>query len=73
MPIASIIKYEGDNNAVIWKHPYEDFNSLSQLIVHESQEAVFFRDGKAMDRFGAGKYTLDTESLPLMKGFFKIY
>lgn len=24
-----------------------------------------------MDRFGAGKYTLDTESLPLMKRFFK--
>ena len=40
--IAEIIKYEGDNSTFIWKHPSEDFNSLTQLIVHESQEAIFF-------------------------------
>lgn len=40
--IADIIKYEGDNGTFVWKHPCEDFNSLTQLIVHESQEAVFF-------------------------------
>ncbi len=38
--IAEIIKYEGDNQTFIWKHPCEDFNSLTQLIVHESQEAI---------------------------------
>jgi hypothetical protein len=36
--IASVIKYEGDNETFIWKHPMEDFNIGSQLIVHESQE-----------------------------------
>ena len=71
MAIIDVIKYEGTNDTFVYKHPCEDFNAGSQLIVHESQEAIFFRDGKAMDRFGAGKYTLDTESLPLMKGFFK--
>lgn len=39
--IADIIKYEGDNTTFIWKHPCEDFNALTQLIVHESQEAIF--------------------------------
>ena len=38
----SVIKYEGDNSTFIWKHPKEDFNTMSQLIVHESQEAIFF-------------------------------
>lgn len=71
MAIIDVIKYEGDNDTFVYKHESQDFNTGSQLIVHESQEAVFFRDGKAMDRFGSGKYTLDTESLPLMKGFFK--
>ncbi len=71
MAIIDVIKYEGNNDAFVYKHPCEDFNAGTQLIVHESQEAIFFRDGKAMDRFGAGKYTLDTESLPMMKGFFK--
>ncbi len=71
MAIIDVIKYEGGNDTFVYKHESEDFNTGSQLIVHESQEAVFFRDGKAMDRFGAGKYTLETESMPLMKGFFK--
>ena len=56
--LASIIKYEGDNETLVWKHPIEDFNMGSQLIVHESQEAIFFRDGQALDLFGPGRYTL---------------
>ena len=52
--IASVIKYEGDNSTFIWKHPCEDFNTSSQLIVHESQEAIFFLNGQALDLFGPG-------------------
>ncbi len=62
--IAEIIKYEGDNSTFIWKHPCEDFNSLTQLIVHESQEAIFFMNGQALDLFGPGRYTLETENIP---------
>lgn len=62
--IADVIKYEGDNSTFIWKHPCEDFNSLTQLIVHESQEAIFFMNGQALDMFGAGRYTLETENIP---------
>ncbi len=61
---AEIIKYEGDNSTFIWKHPCEDFNSLTQLIVHESQEAIFFMNGQALDLFGPGRYTLETQNIP---------
>ena len=64
--IADVIKYEGDNTTFIWKHPREDFNSLTQLIVHESQEAIFFMNGQALDLFGAGRYTLETQNIPLL-------
>ena len=64
--IAQIIKYEGDNSTFIWKHPCEDFNALSQLIVHESQEAIFFMNGQALDLFGPGRYTLETQNIPLL-------
>ena len=67
--IAEIIKYEGDNSTFIWKHPCEDFNTTTQLIVHESQEAIFFMNGQALDLFGAGRYTLETENIPLIKKF----
>ena len=70
--LASIIKYEGDNETFVWKHPIEDFNFGSQLIVHESQEAIFFRDGQALDLFGAGRYTLQTQQLPLLEKIYKL-
>lgn len=67
--IAEIIKYEGDNGTFIWKHPQEDFNSLTQLIVHESQEAIFFMNGQALDSFGPGRYTLETQNIPKIGKF----
>ena len=70
--LASIIKYEGDNETLVWKHPIEDFNFGSQLIVHESQDAIFFQDGQALDLFGAGRYTLETQQLPLLEKLYKL-
>lgn len=70
--LASVIKYEGDNETLIWKHPIEDFNLGSQLIVHESQEAIFFKDGQALDLFGAGRYTLETHQLPILEKLYKL-
>lgn len=67
--IAQIIKYEGDNSTFIWKHREEDFNSLTQLIVHESQEAIFFMNGQALDLFGPGRYTLETQNIPKIGKF----
>lgn len=40
----------------------------SQLVVQESQTAVFFRDGQALDGFSPGRHTLSTENLPMMRG-----
>jgi len=70
--IISVIKYEGKDNFLVWKHPVEDFNMGSQLIVHESQEAIFFRDGKALDLFGPGRHTLSTQNLPGLKNLYKL-
>lgn len=69
--IADVIKYEGDNSTFIWKHPLEDFNSMTQLIVHESQEAVFFMNGAALDVFGPGRHTLETQNIPKIGGILK--
>jgi membrane protease subunit (stomatin/prohibitin family) len=67
MPIQQVVKYEGDNSTFVWKHPAEDFNTNSQLIVHESQEAVFFLNGQPLDLFGSGKYTLETANIPFLR------
>ena len=70
--ISEVIKYEGDNSTFIWKHPCEDFNTTTQLIVHESQEAIFFMNGQALDLFGAGRHTLETQNIPLISKFINI-
>ena len=70
--IAEIIKYEGDNSTFIWKHPCEDFNTTSQLVVHESQEAIFFMNGQALDLFEAGRHTLETQNIPLLRRIINI-
>lgn len=72
MPIQQVIKYEGDNSTFVWKHPVEDFNTNSQLIVHENQEAIFFLNGQPLDLFGSGKYTLETQNIPFLRDFINI-
>lgn len=69
--LVDIIKYEGDNTTFIWKHPIEDFNTGTQLIVHESQEVIFFMNGQALDLFGPGRHELTSQNLPLIGKFFR--
>src|SRR5512133_2471149 len=46
-----------------------DLRIVSQVIVRESQRAVFFRDGKALDVFGAGRHTITTANVPVLIDF----
>lgn len=43
-----------------------DFRIGSQVIVRESQAAVFFRDGNALDVFSPGRHTITTANIPLL-------
>lgn len=70
--IIQVINYEGGNETLIYKHPKTDFNLGSQLVVHESQEAIFFRDGQALDTFGPGRHTLETANIPLLKNLVRL-
>ena len=49
-----------------------DFRFGSNVIVRESQVAVFFRDGKAMDVFDPGKHVISTANVPLLIDLLKL-
>lgn len=51
---------------ILYRYPDEEITWGAQLIVHEYEVAVFFRDGKAYDVFNAGRHTLTTLNLPLV-------
>lgn len=72
MALSELIKYEGDNSTFIWKFPHEDFNNMTELVVHESQEAIFFANGQAADTFGPGRYKLDAENIPILTKLINI-
>lgn len=72
MAIEDIIKHEGNNHELIWKHPCEDFNVGSQLIVHERQEAIFLLNGQIIAVFGSGRHTLSTENIPFLRDIINI-
>jgi len=44
----------------------------AQLIVQENQEAIFIRDGKALDVFKSGRHTLSTMNLPILTKLLSI-
>jgi len=72
MALIDRIKFGGSPNTLVWKWRDENLHSDSivlgsQLIVNESQEALFFKGGKALDLFGPGTHTLSTANLPILQ------
>ena len=72
LKIWDVIKYEGNNNTLVWKHEAEDFNTHSTLIVQEPMEAIFFYNGQVADVFTAGKYVLETGNIPVLRRLLQI-
>jgi membrane protease subunit (stomatin/prohibitin family) len=66
MAIVDVVKYNGTSDVFAWKYPSEELGTWTQLIVNESQEAVLFKGGQAMDVFGPGSHTLDTKNTPIL-------
>ncbi len=71
--IFQVLKSETKNDVFIQKLPVtkEDFNTGSVLIVHESQEAIFFLNGQIINVYTAGKYRLTTDNIPIISDFLK--
>lgn len=70
MAVIDLIEYPDENsNEIVHRVPQDgsgEFRLGSQLVVRESQQAVFFRDGKALDVLGPGRHTLSTNNIPLL-------
>lgn len=68
--ILDIISHEfKSNDVLVEKSTVSDVNTKSQLIVYQSQEALFVKEGEALDLFGPGRYSLETENIPLLRKF----
>jgi len=53
-------------------HGAGDFRLGSQVIVRESQRAVFYRDGKSLDIFEPGRHTITTLNIPFLADLLRL-
>ncbi len=71
--IFDVVEYASEmQDELVHRFPEQGIADLrigSQVIVRESQRAVFFRDGKALDVFDAGRHTIATANIPLLIDF----
>ncbi|MCH5152873.1 MAG: SPFH domain-containing protein [Clostridiales bacterium] len=58
-----VIEYNGSNSVLAHKCEITDFKSDSLLIVDQSQQALFYKDGQVEGPFTAGRYTLPTSNI----------
>lgn len=66
MAIIDVVKYNGSPDVYAWKFPSEELGTWTQLVVSQTQEAILFKDGKALDSFGPGRHTLNTANIPVL-------
>lgn len=66
MAIIEVVKFNGSPNVFAWKFPNEELGTWTQLIVNESQEAILYKGGQALDLFAAGRHTLETANIPIL-------
>jgi excisionase family DNA binding protein len=68
--IFDVVEYASEmKDELVHRFPEEGIADLrlgSQVIVRESQKAIFFRDGKALDVLGPGRHTITTANIPLL-------
>lgn len=59
---------EEEDGVLAWRYPMEDFEIQygASLTVRDSQMAVFVNEGQIADVFGPGRYTLTTQTIPVL-------
>lgn len=67
MAVIDLVKWNGNPSILAWKFPSEELSTWTQLIVNETQEAYLVKEGVYQGPFGAGRHTLSTENIPLLR------
>ncbi len=67
MALLDVVEWNNQPGEVINRFKEGDIAMGSQLIVKEGQEAIFFKDGQALDAFGPGRHTLSSGNIPILE------
>ena len=74
MAFYEVIRYQSDvTNWLLYKHPVDEFNNKSRLIVSPGQVAIIVHNGKIEKICEDGTFKINSELLPFLKGFTKAF
>ena len=65
--LIDVVSYNGEADEIVWKFPYDNLSTATQLMVNDSQRAIFVSGGKIADEFGGGTHTLSTNNIPILQ------
>lgn len=72
MAIIDVAKYDGPSNVLVWKHPVGDLTWGTQVIVNQTQDALFLKGGQIADVLGPGTHTLKTANIPILRKLVEV-
>ena len=81
MALLQVIKWDDENSNDVFAWRYvntknparsNEIGNWTQLIVEENQEAIFIRDGQALDLYGPGRHSLSTDIIPVLRHIMTI-
>ncbi|TFH41887.1 MAG: SPFH domain-containing protein [Chrysiogenales bacterium] len=72
MALMDVVEWKNKKGEILYRFPEGSISLGAQLIVMEHQEAVFFREGQALDSFGPGRHTLKTGNIPILEKLINI-
>lgn len=64
MAVLEVVKWDGAPNVFAYRYPNCELTTKSQVVVYESQEAVFVKGGNIYGPLGPGRHVLDTQNDP---------
>ncbi len=67
MALLDVVQWDNKPGEVIFRFEEGAIALGSQLIVKEGQEAIFFKNGQALDSYGPGRHTLSTGNVPILE------
>lgn len=74
MAFYDVVRFEGTGDDwLVYKHPVDEFNNKSRLIVANAEVAIVVHNGKIEKILEEGAYPINSELLPILKNFPKAF
>ena len=67
MALIDVVQWQGGEGEIVYRFPEGAVSWGAQLIVAETQEAILFKEGRALDTLGPGRHTLKTGNIPIFE------